>query len=210
MMWRPSLLLLLLLLRRGAQGKPSPDAGPHGQGRVHHAAPLSEALHDDAHGNFQYDHEAFLGREVAKEFDQLTPEESQARLGRIVDRMDRAGDGDGWVSLAELRAWIAHTQQRHIRDSVSAAWNTYDTDRDGRVGWEELRNATYGHYEPGEEFHDVEDAETYKKMLTRDERRFRMADQDGDSMATREELTAFLHPEEFPHMRDIVIAIDVK
>ena len=68
---------------------------------------------------------------------------------RIVDRMDRAGDGDGWVSLAELRAWIAHTQQRHIRDSVSSAWNTYDTDRDGRVGWEELRNATYGHYEPG-------------------------------------------------------------
>lgn len=68
---------------------------------------------------------------------------------RIVDRMDRAGDGDGWVSLAELRSWIAHTQQRHIRDSVSAAWNTYDTDRDGRVGWEELRNATYGHYAPG-------------------------------------------------------------
>ncbi|XP_057170532.1 reticulocalbin-3 isoform X1 [Ursus arctos] len=206
MMWRPSLLLLLLLLRRGAQGKPSPDAGPHGQGRVHQAAPLSEAPHDDAHGNFQYDHEAFLGREVAKEFDQLSPEESRARLGRIVDRMDRAGDGDGWVSLAELRSWIAHTQQRHIRDSVSAAWNTYDTDRDGRVGWEELRNATYGHYAPGEEFHDVEDAETYKKMLARDERRFRVVDQDGDSMATREELTAFLHPEEFPHMRDIVIA----
>lgn len=68
---------------------------------------------------------------------------------RIVDRMDRAGDGDGWVSLAELRAWIAHTQQRHIRDSVSAAWDTYDTDRDGRVGWEELRNATYGYYTPG-------------------------------------------------------------
>lgn len=68
---------------------------------------------------------------------------------RIVDRMDRAGDGDGWVSLAELRAWIAHTQQRHIRDSVSAAWHTYDTDGDGRVGWEELRNATYGYYAPG-------------------------------------------------------------
>lgn len=52
----------------------------------------------------------------------------------------------------------------------------------------------------------MEDAETYKKMLARDERRFRVADQDGDSMATREELTAFLHPEEFPHMRDIVVA----
>lgn len=53
----------------------------------------------------------------------------------------------------------------------------------------------------------MEDAETYKKMLARDERRFRVADQDGDSMATREELTAFLHPEEFPHMRDIVVAV---
>lgn len=53
----------------------------------------------------------------------------------------------------------------------------------------------------------MEDAETYKKMLARDERRFRVADQDGDLMATREELTAFLHPEEFPHMRDIVIAV---
>lgn len=59
----------------------------------------------------------------------------------------------------------------------------------------------------GEEFHDVEDAEIYKKMLARDERRFRVADQDGDLMATREELTAFLHPEEFPHMRDIVVAV---
>ncbi|KAH0505454.1 Reticulocalbin-3 [Microtus ochrogaster] len=207
MMWLRSLLLLLLLLRWWALGKPSPDAGPHGQARVHQGAPLSDAPHDDAHGNFQYDHEAFLGRDVAKEFDQLSPEESQARLGRIVDRMDLAGDKDGWVSLAELRSWIAHTQQRHIRDSVSAAWHTYDTDRDGRVGWEELRNATYGHYEPGEEFHDVENAETYRKMLARDERRFRVADQDGDSMATREELTAFLHPEEFPHMRDIVVAV---
>lgn len=44
-------------------------------------------------------------------------------------------------------------------------------------------------------------------MMARDERRFRVADQDGDSVATREELTAFLHPEEFPHMRDIVVAV---
>uniref|UniRef100_F6UVV3 Reticulocalbin 3 n=1 Tax=Monodelphis domestica TaxID=13616 RepID=F6UVV3_MONDO len=129
-----------------------------------------------------------------------------SRVGwRIVDRMDRDGDGDGWVSLDELRAWIAHTQQRHIRDSVTSAWDTYDTDRDGRVGWEELRNVTYGHYQP-EEFSDVEDAETYRKLLARDERRFRAADQDGDLHATREEFTAFLHPEEFPHMRDTVIA----
>ncbi|XP_012862132.1 reticulocalbin-3 [Echinops telfairi] len=91
------------------------------------------------------------------------PDNGHVDTRKIVDRMDKAGDGDGWVSLAELRAWIAHTQQRHIRDSVSAAWNTYDTDRDGRVGWEELRNATYGHYEPGATPWDPETLEDLDK-----------------------------------------------
>lgn len=48
--------------------------------RVHHDEPLSNLEHDDA-DNFDYDHEAFLGQEEAKSFDQLTPEESKERLG---------------------------------------------------------------------------------------------------------------------------------
>lgn len=44
-------------------------------------------------------------------------------------------------------------------------------------------------------------------MLPRDERRFKQADLDGDSEATREEFTAFLHPEEFEHMKDIVVLV---
>lgn len=48
--------------------------------RVHHDPQLSEKMHDDAQ-NFDYDHDAFLGAEDAKTFDQLTPEESKERLG---------------------------------------------------------------------------------------------------------------------------------
>ncbi len=48
--------------------------------RVHQDAPLSNKEHDDEE-NFDYDHEAFLGQEEAKTFDQLTPEESKERLG---------------------------------------------------------------------------------------------------------------------------------
>lgn len=48
--------------------------------RVHHDEPLSKREHDDTE-NFDYDHEAFLGQEDAKTFDQLTPEESKERLG---------------------------------------------------------------------------------------------------------------------------------
>ena len=42
-------------------------------------------------------------------------------------------------------------------------------------------------------------------MLFRDERRWKQADQDKKGYLTKEELTAFLHPEEYDHMKDMVI-----
>lgn len=53
---------------------------PAQEKRVHRQHDLSDHAHDDAH-SFQYDHEAFLGKEEAKTFDQLSPEESKERLG---------------------------------------------------------------------------------------------------------------------------------
>lgn len=41
---------------------------------------LGNRQHED-NQSFQYDHEAFLGKEDAKTFDQLSPQESQERLG---------------------------------------------------------------------------------------------------------------------------------
>lgn len=54
-------------------------AVPAQEKRIHHQADLSDHAHDDSDG-FQYDHEAFLGKEEAKTFDQLTPEESKDKL----------------------------------------------------------------------------------------------------------------------------------
>lgn len=42
---------------------------------------------NDLH-NSDYDHEAFLGEHEAKHFDDLSPEESKKRLGKIVDKID--------------------------------------------------------------------------------------------------------------------------
>ncbi|KAG7466581.1 reticulocalbin-3 isoform X1 [Solea senegalensis] len=176
-------------------------AVPPQEKRVHHHADLSDHAHDDAHG-FQYDHEAFLGKEEAKTFDQLTPEESKERLAKIVDRIDT--DKDGYVSHAELQYWIRHRQRRYIEENVNKHWNDYDKNGDGKIGWEEYKNTTYGFYLDGE-FDDVEDKDTYKSMLTRDERRFKTADRDGDGVATREQFTAFLHPEEFDYMKNVVV-----
>lgn len=64
----PSFVLVAVALAVPAQEK-----------RVHHHSDLSDHAHDDNDG-YQYDHEAFLGKEEAKTFDQLTPEESKDRL----------------------------------------------------------------------------------------------------------------------------------
>ncbi|XP_069566029.1 reticulocalbin-3 isoform X2 [Brachyistius frenatus] len=176
-------------------------AVPAQEKRVHHHADLSDRVHDDAQG-FQYDHEAFLGKEESKTFDQLTPEESKDKLAKIVDRIDT--DKDGYVSHAELHYWIKHRQRRYIEENVNKHWKDYDKNQDGKIGWEEYKNTTYGFY-LGEEFDDIDDKATYKSMLTRDERRFKSADRDGDGIATREEFTAFLHPEEFDHMTDVIV-----
>ncbi|XP_029016039.1 reticulocalbin-3 isoform X2 [Betta splendens] len=176
-------------------------AVPAQEKRVHHQAHLSDHVHDDAHG-FEYDHEAFLGKEEAKTFDQLTPEESKERLAKIVGRIDT--DKDGYITHTELHYWIKHRQRRYIEENVNKHWKDYDKNQDDKIAWEEYKNTTYGYY-LGEEFDDVEDKDTYKAMLTRDQRRFKNADRDGDGIATREEFTAFLHPEEFDYMKDVVV-----
>uniref|UniRef100_A0A1A8KFW6 Reticulocalbin 3, EF-hand calcium binding domain n=1 Tax=Nothobranchius kuhntae TaxID=321403 RepID=A0A1A8KFW6_NOTKU len=176
-------------------------AVPAQEKRVHHQADLSDHAHDDSH-NYQYDHEAFLGKEEAKTFDQLSPEESKERLAKIVDRIDT--DKDGYIGHAELHHWIRHRQRRYIEENVNKHWKDYDKNQDDKISWEEYKNTTYGFY-LGEEFDDVEDKNTYKAMLARDERRFKTADRDGDGIATREEFTAFLHPEEFDYMKDVVV-----
>lgn len=51
---------------------------------------------------------------------------------------------------------------------------------------------------------------SYKAMLTRDRRRWSVADRDGDDALTKAEFTDFLHPEESPYMRDVVVSETVE
>jgi len=49
--------------------------------------PLSEKLHFEGNGkeihNMEFDHEAFLGLEESKKFDEMTPAESKENLGFV-------------------------------------------------------------------------------------------------------------------------------
>ncbi|NXS52587.1 CALU protein, partial [Brachypteracias leptosomus] len=133
----PQLLLCLSLSMLCISSKPTEK-----KDRVHHEPQLSDKVHDDAQ-NFDYDHDAFLGADEAKTFDQLTPEESKERLGKIVSKIDE--DKDGLVTVEELKNWIKFAQKRWIYEDVERQWKGHDLNEDGLISWEEYKNATYGY-----------------------------------------------------------------
>lgn len=56
-----------------------------------------------------------------------------------------------------------------------------------------------------EELEKENEGFTYKGIFERDRRRWAAADSNEDNYLTKEEFLAFLHPEETPHMRDLVV-----
>ena len=54
-------------------------------------------------------------------------------------------------------------------------------------------------------FREEDDGFSYASMLVRDERRFKQADERNKGYLDKDDLTAFLHPEEYDHMKEMVI-----
>lgn len=79
---------------------------------------LSDQTHfvgDKRDHNADYDHEAFLGEDEAKTFDQLSPGEAKRRLGIIVDKIDK--NRDGKVTEEELIEWVRHVARRQVHNT---------------------------------------------------------------------------------------------
>ncbi|CAL1541320.1 unnamed protein product [Lymnaea stagnalis] len=162
---------------------------------------LSNEEHE-LHGehNNDYDHDAFLGKEEAETFDQLSPEESKNRLAIIVDKIDKNKDGE--VTEAELKEWIQYVQRRYIVTDTDRMWRDHEPDEENTLSWESYQKRTFGYSdEPTEGSPTFE----YKDMIQRDKRRWQQADKNGDGKMSKEEFQDFLHPEEAEHMRSIVV-----
>ncbi|XP_071481946.1 calumenin-like isoform X2 [Diadema antillarum] len=180
-------------------------AKPADKSRVKEEAKLSDEEHygQDEH-NPDYDHDAFLGHEEAKTFDNLSPEESMERLGKIVEKIDK--DKDGFVTEEELKEWIIHQQSRYIYDDVDRQWKGHNIDGNQKISWDEYNQTTYSGLSEDELTRMKEnDHMDFSTMIRRDKKRWKVADLDHDGELTYEEFVGFLHPEEKPHMREIVV-----
>ena len=66
---------------------------------------------DYAH-NPEFDHEAFLGKDDAKTFDELTPYQSKVKLGKLFHKIDT--DKDNFVTEEERTYAILHTYKLRL------------------------------------------------------------------------------------------------
>lgn len=147
--------------------------------------------------------------------DQLTPEEVKTRLGQLIDQyVDK--DKDNYVTFEELNAWIKGVQDRLTDESINHQWMYYDPpseehhswegyqpEQKQTLSWEKYKNLTYPDHilasPPGP------DGVSPKEMLQRAERRWKLADVDGDGSISREEFKAFVQPEDSQHMKDVLV-----
>ena len=192
-----SLILFVVAAIASTSSVPTDKRGPKGLSDEPHYGSL------DKEHNPDYDHEAFLGKEEAQTFDQLSPAEAKRRLGLIVDKIDK--DGDGFVTNKELVDWVKHVATIYVYDDVDRHWGYHDSNSDNVISWEEYKNTAYGMVDDPNEIHDHHRNLTYAQAIAREQKRFDLADKDSNGLLSREEFADFLHPQEAPHMRQIVV-----
>jgi Ca2+-binding EF-hand superfamily protein len=155
----------------------------------------------DGGHNYGYDHEAFLGKDEAKTFDQLTPEESKQRLRAIVKKIDK--DANGLFTEKELTDWVNYIRKKSLWDETARIWREdRQQEEGGKLTWMEYLETSYNKDETEEQ---LAQRPGYAAGLRRDRRKWKEADKDGDGELNIEEYAAFAHPEEFDHMKDIFV-----
>lgn len=144
--------------------------------------------------NTDYDHEAFLGEEAARLYDEYSEEESKERLGELFHQIDE--DKDELVTIAELTKWMIDNVNRNNHKETSKQMVSHDVNKDGVVSWDEYRETAFG---------DKEMTDATRFLLKQKARRFKKADSKGNKTLDVSDFTAFLYPDHYMRMKDVLV-----
>lgn len=99
-------------------------------------------------------------------------------------------DKDGKVNEEEMTAWLRKTLRKNYKEDSGQIMSELDTDKDDKLSFEELLKTD----------EDIGVATEEQKR-----KRFNVADADKDGFLNTDEVTSMFHPEERPHMFEVII-----
>lgn len=135
------------------------------------------------------------------------PELVRTHLNKLFDEeLDK--DGDKYVTSAELKEYLKKFHSKLILDSIDKQWVYFDKEMREKVpgvkvlGWDTYKKLSFPERDLQKE---GEEGKVARQMLERTERRWKVADMDGDGSLDKVEFKSFLHPEEDERVRHVVV-----
>nr|BAV37859.1 calumenin [Dugesia japonica] len=159
--------------------------------------------HSDAEiHDLNYDHKAFLGKEEAERYSELTPEESKNRLRILVEnKVDR--NKDGKVTKSELADWIKQVSKKWMMDERDRVWNDYNPQNKSHLNFNLYSDINYG--ENIEQRYQGDELKRVLKEREMDRQKWQLADDNKDGLLDIEEFFAYIRPEEVPRMKPFLV-----
>ncbi len=126
-------------------------------------------------------------------------------------------DSDGFINESELKNWIEIVHKKLIDDNIAQqwsyyqpeiqevhSWEGYNPEKKEVLHWEHYVNMTYPDNILGSDSSDP-NFKNLKVMYKRAERRWKLADKNGDSVLVLEEYRDFVHPEESDRTKGVLV-----
>nr|CDS15416.1 ef hand family protein [Echinococcus granulosus] len=123
------------------------------------------------------------------------------KFSQIFKKIDQ--DGDNAIAETELKRWISFVSKTALRADANRHWKNLNANKNEPLAWRDYLERTYGVED--EISSDPERQAQYIKMKRDDERRWNAADMNFDNKLSLDEYSAFLHPQDYPRMRNVVI-----
>ncbi|KHJ89613.1 EF hand [Oesophagostomum dentatum] len=123
----------------------------------------------------------------------------------VVDRVLQVGSKVSAVpDEIELTNWVERSMVSLDEEEVNERMTEMDTDGDKLVSWDEYMADSF----PEQDIKKLDPDD--KKLMDEDAMYFKAADVDGDGKLNKEELSAFLNPENYKHMHKILVEVTMK